>query len=168
METVSFAARDEEGDGFERYRRLYGIGTDVERSDGPFRARLRIRRFRRMILYERELGGLMHQRGPSRVRHDGFDHLAIHLLLAGDLTGVPMGAGHRLRVGEIIQSMLRGVIDVLRTDDPRLLKQIRDQDDVVDRLHEAIKTSPRYRVTFDALVAGLLDYIGEKALVRRD
>ncbi|MGU3560041.1 helix-turn-helix domain-containing protein [Methylobacterium radiotolerans] len=102
METVSFAARDEEGDGFERYRRLYGIGTDVERSDGPFRARLRIRRFRRMILYERELGGLMHQRGPSRVRHDGFDHLAIHLLLAGDLTGGPMGAGHRLRVGEIM------------------------------------------------------------------
>ena len=45
-----------------------------------------------------------------------------------------------LRIGEVIQSMLRGVIDVLRSDDPRLLKQIRDQDDVVDRLHEAIKT----------------------------
>ncbi len=45
-----------------------------------------------------------------------------------------------LRVGEVIQSMLRGVIEVLRSDDPRLLKQIRDQDDVVDRLHEAIKT----------------------------
>ncbi|HEX2529339.1 MAG TPA: Na/Pi cotransporter family protein [Geminicoccus sp.] len=44
-----------------------------------------------------------------------------------------------LRVGEVIQAMFRGVIDVLRSDDPRLLKQIRDQDDVVDRLHEAIK-----------------------------
>lgn len=102
METLSFAARDGDADGFERYRKLYGIGADVDRADGPFRARVRIRRFRRMILYEREIGGLMHMRGPSRVRNDGFDHLALHLLLAGDLTGGPIGAGHRLRVGEIM------------------------------------------------------------------
>ena len=44
-----------------------------------------------------------------------------------------------LRVGEVIQSMFKGVVEVLRTDDPRLIKQVRDQDDVVDRLHEAIK-----------------------------
>jgi phosphate:Na+ symporter len=44
-----------------------------------------------------------------------------------------------LRVGEVIQSMLRDVMTVLRTDDARLLKQVRDQDDVVDRLHESIK-----------------------------
>ncbi|WP_191061962.1 Na/Pi cotransporter family protein [Geminicoccus harenae] len=44
-----------------------------------------------------------------------------------------------LRVGEVIQSMLRDVMTVLRTDDARLLRQVRDQDDVVDRLHESIK-----------------------------
>jgi phosphate:Na+ symporter len=44
-----------------------------------------------------------------------------------------------LRVGEVIQSMLRDAMTVLRTDDARLLKQVRDQDDVVDRLHESIK-----------------------------
>lgn len=55
-----------------------------------------------MILFERELGGLLHMRGPGRVRHDGFDHLTLHLLLSGDLTGGPLGAGHRLRPGEIM------------------------------------------------------------------
>lgn len=35
-------------------------------------------------------------------------------------------------------------------------------------MHEAIRTSPRYRVTFDALVTGLLDYIREGALGHRD
>jgi len=102
VETLSFAAQGEDGAGFESYRRLYGIGADVEPADGSFRAQVRIRRFRRMILYERELGGLLHLRGPGRVRHDGYDHITLHLLLAGDLTGGPMGAGHRLKPGEIM------------------------------------------------------------------
>jgi phosphate uptake regulator len=37
--------------------------------------------------------------------------------------------------------MFRGVVEVLRSDDPRLVKQIRDQDDVVDQLHEAIRST---------------------------
>lgn len=102
VETLSFVARGADGAGFERYRRLYGIGADIVPAEGPFHAEVRIRRFRRMILFERELGGLLHLRGPGRVRHDGFDHLALHLLLAGDLTGGPLGAGHRLRPGEIM------------------------------------------------------------------
>lgn len=102
METLSFAACGTDGTGFESYRRLYGIGADVEPAEGAFRAEVRIRRFRRMILFERELGGLLHLRGPGRVRHDGFDHITLHLLLAGDLTGGPLGAGHRLWPGEIM------------------------------------------------------------------
>jgi AraC-like DNA-binding protein len=102
VETLSFAARGTDGTGFERYRRLYGIGADVEPADGPFSAEVRVRRFRRMILFERELGGLLHLRSPGRVRHDGFDHITLHLLLSGDLTGGPFGAGHRLQAGEIM------------------------------------------------------------------
>ncbi|MGH1571804.1 helix-turn-helix domain-containing protein [Methylobacterium sp. P31] len=102
VQTLAFVPQDTDGDGFDRYRRLYSVGADVERVDEPFHARVRIRRFQRMILYERELGGLLHSRGLRRVRHDGFDHIALHLLLAGDLTGGLPGAGHRLRPGEIM------------------------------------------------------------------
>lgn len=102
VQTLAFAARDSVGGGFEGYRRLYSVGADVERIEEPFQARVRIRRFQRMILYERELGGLMHSRGPRRVRHDGFDHIALHLLLSGDLAGGQPGVGQRLRPGEIM------------------------------------------------------------------
>ena len=59
-----------------------------------------------------------------------------------DVPSVALASAVRetLRVGEVIQSMLEGVIEVLRSDDQPLLKQVRDQDDVVDRLHEAIRT----------------------------
>ncbi|WP_051328681.1 Na/Pi cotransporter family protein [Geminicoccus roseus] len=69
--------------------------------------------------------------GAARfLEHDALDTPSVALASAVRET---------LRVGEVIQTMLRGVTEVLRTDDPRLVQQIRDQDDVVDRLHEAIK-----------------------------
>ncbi|MFK0162430.1 LysR family transcriptional regulator [Rhizobium sp. NPDC090279] len=43
----------------------------------------------------------------------------------------------------------------------RLLPEIEVQIDTWIVMHENLKTSPRCRVTFDALVAGLLDYIKE-------
>ncbi|MCJ2012251.1 helix-turn-helix domain-containing protein [Methylobacterium sp. J-076] len=108
IQTLAFTAQGPEGDGFERYRQLYSIGADVDRTEGPFHARVRIRRFQRMILYERDIGGLAHSRGARRVRHDGFDHFALHLLLSGDFTGGSPGTGHRLRPGEIM------VVDTVR------------------------------------------------------
>ena len=44
-----------------------------------------------------------------------------------------------LRMADIVETMLRGVIDVFRTDDERLLRKLTELDDDVDRLHEAIK-----------------------------
>ncbi|WP_267355525.1 MULTISPECIES: helix-turn-helix domain-containing protein [unclassified Methylobacterium] len=162
MEKLFFAARGTDGAGFESYRRLYGIGADVEPADGPFRAEVRIRRFRRMILFERELGGLLHMRGPGRVRHDGFDHITLHLLLSGDLTGGPLGAGHRLRPGEIM------VVDTRRAHWTRVE---RARLITVQLAREVVEASvsdlePVHGIVLPAAAAGLLaDFIA--SLVRR-
>ena len=44
-----------------------------------------------------------------------------------------------LRMADLVETMLRGVIDVLRDDDSKRLSQISALDDDVDALHEAIK-----------------------------
>jgi len=44
-----------------------------------------------------------------------------------------------LRLADTVESMLRGVIEVFRTDDSKLLETISAMDDIVDRLHESIK-----------------------------
>jgi AraC-like DNA-binding protein len=102
VQTFAFSAEAEEEGGFEGYHRLYSIGADVERTPAPFHAHIRVRRFQRMILFERELGGLHHSRDGTRVRRDGFDHITLHLLQAGSLLGGPPGIEHRLRPGEIM------------------------------------------------------------------
>lgn len=44
-----------------------------------------------------------------------------------------------LRMADIVEHMLRGVIEILRKNDSELLQRIQKQDDEVDELHEAIK-----------------------------
>lgn len=44
-----------------------------------------------------------------------------------------------LRMADIVEAMLRGVMDVFRSDDPKLLGKLSKLDDDVDELHEAIK-----------------------------
>lgn len=44
-----------------------------------------------------------------------------------------------LRMGDVIEEMLRRLIDVFRTDDAKLADELRVRDDRVDRLNEAIK-----------------------------
>lgn len=44
-----------------------------------------------------------------------------------------------LRMADTVESMLRGVIEVFRSDDSKLLESVSRMDDEVDRLHEAIK-----------------------------
>ncbi|TDQ77527.1 phosphate:Na+ symporter [Dongia mobilis] len=44
-----------------------------------------------------------------------------------------------LRMGDLVGQMLRQSLDVFRTDDRRMLKQVSDLDTQVDRLNEAIK-----------------------------
>ncbi|PWC66628.1 Na/Pi cotransporter [Azospirillum sp. TSH7] len=44
-----------------------------------------------------------------------------------------------LRMADTVDSMLRGALDVIQTDDRKRVQEIRRMDDVLDRLHDAIK-----------------------------
>ncbi len=44
-----------------------------------------------------------------------------------------------LRMADTVDSMLRGALDVLQTDDRKRVQEIRRMDDVLDRLHDTIK-----------------------------
>ncbi|MEJ8629536.1 hypothetical protein P0F65_06205 [Sphingomonas sp. I4] len=56
------------------------------RLDGPFRASVTGWRFRHMLLFDRHLSGMAHAR-EERVQADGFDHIVLHHVLSGSLTG---------------------------------------------------------------------------------
>ena len=86
---------------FDRYRRLYTNGADVIRLDGPFRARVTGWRFRHMLLFDRHLSGMAHAR-EERVQTDGFDHIVLHHVLAGTLTGGPRSGFERAGPGDVV------------------------------------------------------------------
>ncbi len=48
-------------------------------------------------------------------------------------------ARETLRMGDVIEKMLRQTVDVFRNDDRKLLREVEQLDDGVDALHEAIK-----------------------------
>ncbi len=52
---------------------------------------------------------------------------------------IASAARETMRQGDVIGAMLRKTLDVFRNDDRKLLKEVERMDDVVDRLHEAIK-----------------------------
>lgn len=54
---------------------------------------------------------------------------------------VAIGAAMRetLRIGDIVEAMLRRSLEVLRTDEARLASEIARMDNIVDALHEAVK-----------------------------
>lgn len=81
-----FDSAQHEGDGFEAYSALYSVGSDVTRGQGAFHARARAVRVDTLILYEREMSGVVHTRS-ARVTADRFDHFALHLVLEGRLIG---------------------------------------------------------------------------------
>lgn len=52
---------------------------------------------------------------------------------------IASAARETLRQGDVIGEMLRRTLDVFRTDDRKLLKEVERMDNVIDRLHESIK-----------------------------
>jgi phosphate:Na+ symporter len=48
-------------------------------------------------------------------------------------------AREALRMGDIVERMLRQTLDVFRNDDRKLLREVEELDDGVDALHEAVK-----------------------------
>ncbi|MDY0960279.1 helix-turn-helix domain-containing protein [Sphingomonas sp. CFBP8993] len=90
-----------EDEAFARYHRLYANGADVVRLDGPFRASVTGWRFRHMLLFDRHLSGMAHVR-EERVQADGFDHIVLHHVLSGSLTGGPRSGFERAGPGDIV------------------------------------------------------------------
>jgi AraC-like DNA-binding protein len=86
---------------FGAYRRLYEMGSDVSRGTGTFHARVHGVRLDSVLLFERELNGVVHARG-ARVSGDGFDHFALHLVLGGELLGGPESRFERAGVGDLL------------------------------------------------------------------
>lgn len=91
-----------EEDRFDAYRQLYAGGSDVEVTGPGFRARVEAQRLGRLLLFERRLNGVSHERTPRRVRGDGFEHFTLQLNLSGRLLAeVPEGT-RQVAPGEII------------------------------------------------------------------
>ncbi len=88
-------------DAFARYCDLYAMGADVERTADPFFARVRSWRMDRMLLFDREYGGVRHRRG-ERVARDGFDHFVLHQVVSGEFVGGPHGAAVPIAPGETL------------------------------------------------------------------
>lgn len=86
---------------FEAYRRLYQQGSDVVRAEGSFRARVHGVRLDSVLLFERELNGVIHAR-RERVDDDGFDHFALHMVLEGELIGGTESRFDRAGVGDLL------------------------------------------------------------------
>ncbi|GJE59647.1 hypothetical protein MPOCJGCO_1744 [Methylobacterium trifolii] len=103
IQTFTFSTQAlNEADGFGAYHDLYSAGSDVAQAGEAFRARVQAYRFARMLVFDRRLDGLLHSRGPLRVRRDGFDHVTLHLLLSGSLVGGAPGEENHVAPGEII------------------------------------------------------------------
>jgi phosphate:Na+ symporter len=59
--------------------------------------------------------------------------------LRSPAVAIANAAREALRMSDTVETMLRGALDVFQTDDRRLVQDIRRMDDVLDRLHDAIK-----------------------------
>ncbi|TNC16180.1 helix-turn-helix domain-containing protein [Methylobacterium terricola] len=101
MDTITLERDLADDDTFEAYRALYSGGTDVERLGGALRTEVVAHRLPRMLVFDRRLAGVAHARGPRRVARDGFDHIALHLVLSGSMMLEVPGAVRRVEAGNV-------------------------------------------------------------------
>jgi len=96
--TAAFAP----GDGFDAYRTLYAGGSDVSRLGSGFGAQLEVRPLGDVVIFQRWLNDVAHERSSQRIRQDGFEHFVLQIPLAGSLvTQTPDGV-QVVKSGEII------------------------------------------------------------------
>ena len=95
-----FGADDAES--FGAYHDLYAGGSTVSRSGTAFSAAVMAYRFPRMLLFDRQVAGVVHHRDEARVRRDGFDHFTLQVLRSGDMAGGPPGDERPLAPGDVI------------------------------------------------------------------
>jgi len=140
---------------FEAYRRLYALGSDVERGSGPFLAWVRAVRLDGLLLFERRLNGVIHSRA-RRAGVDSFDHFALHLVLAGTLEGGTESRFERAGPGDLVLADARRAsrteahdLHVLTASVPRAT--VAAVCGPTDRLHGRGVSAPRTHVLRDLM-----------------
>jgi AraC-like DNA-binding protein len=80
---MQFTSETDPAQGFELYRDLYSSGADVTGLDGDFFAEVTGWRLAGILLFDRRLAGVGHERSTERVRRDQFDHFTVQLVVDG-------------------------------------------------------------------------------------
>jgi AraC-like DNA-binding protein len=87
--------------GLEVYRELYASGADVSGLDGDFFAEVSGWRLAGILLFDRRLAAVAHERSAERVRRDQFDHFTVQVVVEG-LFEIDAGEGFvRVAPGQI-------------------------------------------------------------------
>jgi AraC-like DNA-binding protein len=102
-DTLGFTTSEVPGrERFARYRDLYSAGADVTEDGEGFYAHVTGRRFDRMLVYDRRLNGVIHERLAPRVRRDGFEHFTVQLNRSGTFAADAADGVRSVAPGEII------------------------------------------------------------------
>jgi AraC-like DNA-binding protein len=102
-QTFTFSgSSDGTGVGWDDYRELYGWGAELFQEGAYFRADITALRLDGVLLFERRLHGIRHERNEERVLQTGFDHHIFQWTLAGVVEFDVNGSFQSLRPGESV------------------------------------------------------------------
>ncbi|MGZ9721702.1 helix-turn-helix domain-containing protein [Rhizobium miluonense] len=87
---------------FDAYRALYTGGSDVETNGTDFYAHIVAKRLGKLVMFDRHLNGVTHERSLRRAGADGFEHFVLQLNLSGQLLVETPSHRTSVRAGEII------------------------------------------------------------------
>lgn len=90
------------GDGFDAYRHLYSGGSNVSAHGDEFLARVEAHRLGKLVMFDRRLNDVAHERTARRANSDGFEHATLQLNLSGSLMVETPGGTVCARAGEIV------------------------------------------------------------------
>lgn len=100
-EDIRFDSADyPEDQAFDEYVQLYSLGADVRRGSRPFRAVVRGWRLDGILIFDRHLASVEHNR-MARASQDGFDHIVASLVVSGSLRIESGGIDLTVSSGEI-------------------------------------------------------------------
>lgn len=103
METLSFRSCDyADGQAFEAYRDLYSGGSEVTPLGTPFAASVTGIRFPQLLLFDRTLQGVSHERTRRRVGVDAFEHLMLQLVVEGRMMVLAGNVAQVVEAGNLV------------------------------------------------------------------
>lgn len=99
---MHFVSESDTAGGLDLYRDLYASGADVSGLEGEFFVEVAGWRLAGILLFDRRLAGVAHERAQDRVRRDQFDHFTIHLAVEGMFEVDSGGDFIRIAPGQIV------------------------------------------------------------------